>query len=65
MGTQGVVVTPLRRGLRDLLIPFVVWVVVFGGRLLCRGCQRMIPVVAVLVPLPLDDTAALLRHRPR
>ena len=60
-----VVVTPLRRSARSLVLPLVVWVVVFGGRVVCRACQRTIPLVAVLLPLPLAETARFLHHRPR
>jgi hypothetical protein len=63
--SAAVQVPPIRHNLIGVLLPMLVWVLVFGGRVLCRCCQRTIPLTAAFLPLPLEVTVALLHHRPR
>ncbi len=58
-------VLPWRRDLGAVLLPMLLWVLVFGGRLLCTSCQRVIPLTSFWVPLPLEDAVRLQHHRPR
>jgi len=63
--TGQVQVLPWRQHPGSVLLPMAVWVLVFGGRLLCKGCQRVVPLTTFWVPLPLEDTVRLQHHRPR
>lgn len=63
--TSPVYVLPWRRNVTGVLLPTLLWVLVFGGRLLCTGCQRLVPLTTFWVPLPLEDAVRLQHHRPR
>jgi hypothetical protein len=63
--TSPVSVVPWRSDLGAVLLPMLLWVLVFGGRLVCKGCQRAVPLTTFWVPLPLEDTVRLQHHRPR
>ncbi|MCW2714174.1 MAG: hypothetical protein JWN88_1221 [Frankiales bacterium] len=62
--TTPVHVLPWRHDLIGLLFQLALWVLVFGGRVVCKGCQRAVPLTGLLVPLPLDDAVRLQHHRP-
>ncbi len=62
--TSPVHVLPWRRDLGGLLFQLALWVLVFGGRVVCKGCQRAVPLTGLFVPLPLDDAVRLQHHRP-
>lgn len=63
--TSQVSVVPWRSDLGAVLLPMLLWVLVFGGRLVCKCCQRVVPLTTFWVPLPLEDTVRLQHHRPR
>jgi hypothetical protein len=63
--TSPVSVVPWRSDLGAVLLPMLLWVLVFGGRLVCKGCQRVVPLTTFWVPLPLEATVQLQHHRPR
>ena len=63
--TSPVHVLPWRRNVGGVLLPMVLWVLVFGGRLLCTTCQRLVPLTTFWVPLPLEDAVRLQHHEPR
>ena len=54
-----VTVPPVRSNLRGVLYPTGVWVLLKGGRAICRSFQRCGRLTGVLVPLPLEDAVAL------
>lgn len=58
---MAVTVPPVRSNVRGLLYPIGVWVLLKGGRLICRNFQRCGRLTGVLVPLPLAD-AEVLQH---
>ena len=62
--TQPVRLLPWRSDLGGLLFQLALWVLVFGGRAVCKGCQRAVPLTGLFVPMPLDDAVRLQHHRP-
>ena len=54
-----VTVPPVRSNLRGVLYPTGVWVLLKGGRAVCRNFQRCGRLTGVLVALPLEDAVAL------
>lgn len=59
-----VTVAPLRPH-RGWLVPALLMVVIGVGRPLCVLAQLFIPLVAVVTPLPAEQSEQVLRHRIR
>lgn len=56
MSSSGVTVPPLRANPRGLLVPAAIWVLLKGGRALCKAGQRCGRLTPFALPLPLEDT---------
>jgi len=54
-----VTVPPVRSNPRGVLVPLGFWLLLAGGRALCKGVQRCARLLPYAVPMPPEDAAAL------